>query len=873
MTPQISKIKKAMDAHVASKDAYASKQGALDEELVRFISKDKKEPEWMLKKRLDAFELFRKTPMPNWGPDLSRLDLSRITFYRKPDATRATDWEKVPAQIKKTFDALGISEAEQKALAGAGAQYECLSEDSIVFTNSKGPVGIKDVNKGDCVFAFDEKDNKIKRAKVLGKLERGENEVYEIVVNNKRVKATANHPFLALSHHKKPGAMRGRYKREWKPLKELKEGDLVAIAKTLPLEEMKPYKLKAPPIKQRIIIANEFGSTTSLDLSKSYARVKLPEMTTDDLMWFLGLYVGNGYIKRETERDKKRVYLAIPKFQVGLRKELMAVVKKIFDYDIKSEEKFRVSINSTIIADFIEANGFKGNSKQKRLPKWLLVLPAEQRLAFLSGYTDSDGYVTHDKKAHILIFRAANKELINDLRDLATYCNFHPSIIHTIKSKHSLDKKRVMYSYQTELSGDLSTLKSRYEPKATRLMARKTFQTFATAKGTVFRKHTNKYLGFAKIKSIKPAGIQKVFDIEVEGFHNFLADGLIVHNSSVIYHNLKKEFEKLGVIFEDMDIAVQKYPELVKKYFMTRCIPASEHKFIMLHAAVWSGGTFIYVPEGVKVGMPLQAYFRMNAKRGGQFEHTLIIAEKGSDVSYIEGCSAPQFGEAKALHAGCVEIFVEEEARVRYSSVENWSTSTFNLNTKRAIVEKNAVIEWIGGNMGSCTTMLYPSSVLKGEGAKASHLGIAYAGSGQNQDTGAKVYHLAPNTSSHIRMKSISKDGGICTYRGTVKVAKGAKNSKIASACDALILDRKSSSNTIPKIDIQEESVEMSHEATVGRLSTEKIFYLMNRGLKEEEAVQMIISGFIEPVVKELPLEYAVELNKLIQLEMTGAVG
>ncbi len=870
---QISKVRKAMDSYSVSRDSYASKPGVLDEELVRFISKDKNEPEWMLQKRLKALELFRRTPMPKWGPDLGKLDLGKITFYRKPDATQARDWEKVPAQIKRTFEALGIPEAERKALAGAGAQYECLSEDSIVFTNSKGPIEIKDLNKGDYVFAFDEKDNKIKRAKVLGKLEMGENEVYEIAVNNKRVKATANHPFLTLSHYKKQGARRGRYKREWKPLKELKGGDLVAIAKTLPLEGMKPYKLKTPPIKQRIIIANEFGSTTSIDLSKSYMKVKLQETTTDDLMWFLGLYIGDGYIKREMGRDKKRVYFAIPDFQAGLRKELMAVVKKIFDYDIKSEEKFRVSINSTIIADFIEVNGFKGNSKQKRLPKWLMALPSEQRLAFLSGYTDSDGYVTHDKKAHILIFRAANKELVNDLRDLAIYCNLHPSIIHTVKSKHPLDKKRTMYSYQTEVSGNLSTLKSRYEPKATRLMTRKTFQTFATAKGTVFRKHTNEYLGFAKIKSIEPAGIQKVFDIEVEGYHNFLADGLIVHNSNVIYHNLKKEFEKKGVIFEDMDTAVQKYPELVKKHFMTSCIPISEHKFIMLHAAVWSGGTFIYVPEGVKVGMPLQAYFRMNAKRGGQFEHTLIIAEKGSEVSYIEGCSAPQFGEAKALHAGCVEIFVNEGARVRYSSVENWSTSTFNLNTKRAIVEKNSVMEWVGGNMGSCTTMLYPSSILKGEGARASHLGIAYAGAGQNQDTGAKVYHLAPNTSSHIRMKSISKDGGICTYRGTVKVAKGAKNSKVASVCDALILDRKSISNTIPKMDVMEESVEISHEATVGKLSTEKIFYLMSRGIKEEEAVQMIVSGFIEPVMKELPLEYAVELNKLIQLEMTGAVG
>lgn len=867
---QIQRIRQAMDSAVESKDAFVAEAGKLDEELVRFISKDKNEPEWMLQKRLKALELFNKTPMPSWGPDLSKLDMSRIYFYRKPNAKQTKSWEEVPPEMKKTFDALGIPEAEQKALGGAGAQWD----------------------------------------------------------------------------------------------------------------------------------------------------------------------------------------------------------------------------------------------------------------------------------------------------------------------------------------------------------------------------------------------------------------------SNVVYHKLKEEFESKGVIFEDMDVAVQKYPELVKKYFMTKCIPISDHKFIMLHAAVWSGGTFIYIPKGVKVSMPLQAYFRMNAKLGGQFEHTLIIAEPGSEVNYIEGCSAPQFGEEKALHAGGVEIYVGEGARARYSSVENWSTSTFNLNTKRAIVEKNGVMEWINGNMGclpedatiytdkgikkmgdingsefaysldtktrklvkrkvlakvctgikelyalsvagrtvkataehpflvinrkevaenrrkgafvynwkplkilkkgdliaipksipiegadyklptidvstrtiqnsnqygatylmsssykykqvtipeqpnedfmwlmgfylgdgnlwthnnsakitfaipkwsemrgvvketaktvfgcdinyerdyaisinsyvigelikragfggtakekripawvfglplsqrlsliaglvdsgghigngayvtscnknlledlqllaiscgigtstifdhgkerdvtilgyeshasnsyrilmngkniknlnlkdtlkkeklakvksyvsysssdglnfssktndefgfakvrsikpagkepvydievedahnfiangvlvhnSCTTMLYPCSILKGAGARSDSLGIAYAGRGQNQDTGSKVYHLAPNTSSTIKMKSISKDGGICTYRGLVKVAKGAKNSKVAAVCDALILDRESVSNTIPNMDIGEESVQIAHEAKVGKLSAEKIFYLMSRGLKEEEAMQMIVSGFIEPVIKELPLEYAVELNKLIQLEMVGAVG
>ena len=371
-----------------------------------------------------------------------------------------------------------------------------------------------------------------------------------------------------------------------------------------------------------------------------------------------------------------------------------------------------------------------------------------------------------------------------------------------------------------------------------------------------------------------PEEIRKTFDLlgipETE--RKALAGAGAQYDSSVVYHNLKKEWEEKGVIFEDMDVAVQKYPELVKEYFMTKCIPINDHKLIMLHAAVWSGGTFIFVPKGVKISMPLQAYFRMNARKGGQFEHTLIVAEPFSEVSYIEGCSAPQYN-VNSLHAGGVEIYVKEGARVRYSSVENWSKSTYNLNTKRAVVERNGTVEWIGGNAGSKGTMLYPCSLLKGEGARADHLGIAYAGRGQNQDTGAKVYHLAKNTSSTIKMKSISSRGGTTTYRGLVKIVKGATNSRVSAVCDALIMDEESKSNTVPVMDVNEDKVEISHEATVGRLSTEKIFYLMSRGLKEEDAVRLIVSGFIEPIMKELPMEYAVELNRLIQLDMTGAIG
>ncbi|MBI2667532.1 Fe-S cluster assembly protein SufB [Candidatus Woesearchaeota archaeon] len=359
-----------------------------------------------------------------------------------------------------------------------------------------------------------------------------------------------------------------------------------------------------------------------------------------------------------------------------------------------------------------------------------------------------------------------------------------------------------------------------------------------------------------------------------EAEKNSLAGAGSQYESITAYHNLKEEWAKKGVIFEDMDEALKKYPDLVKEYFMTRCVPINDHKFAMLHAAVWSGGTFIYVPKNVKVNVPLQAYFRMNAKKGGQFEHTLIIVDEGAEVQYIEGCSNPLYRDAFNLHAGCVEIYVKKNARARYTSMESWSKQTFNLNTKRAIVYGNGTIEWINGNTGSHVTMLYPSSVLMEQGARCEAIGIAYAGEGQNQDTGMKVIHLASNTSSTVVSKSISKDGGVTSYRGLLKVVKGAKNVKSKVQCDALMMDNKSKSNTFPTMEVKEnENVDIAHEATVGKIGQDQIFYLMSRGLSEEEATKMIVRGFMEPVSKQLPLEYAIEFNRLIELELEGSLG
>ncbi len=356
-----------------------------------------------------------------------------------------------------------------------------------------------------------------------------------------------------------------------------------------------------------------------------------------------------------------------------------------------------------------------------------------------------------------------------------------------------------------------------------------------------------------------------------EAEHKSLAGVGAQYESEVIYHNLKEDLKEKGVVFLDMDQAVKEYPELVQKYFMTSCISPNLHKFAALHAAVWSGGSFIYVPKGVKVELPLQAYFRMNSKMGGQFEHTLIIADEGSDLHYIEGCSAPLYAES-SLHAGCVEIHVLKDSKVRYSSIENWSKNTYNLNTKRAIVHENALIEWVNGNMGSKVTMLYPCSVLIGENSRSDYVGIAFAGNGQHQDTGCKVYHLAPKTSSSIISKSVSKEGGITTYRGLVEIKKGCKDSITNVKCEGLMLDNESKAITIPTMKVSENQVDASHEASVGKIGEEQLFYLMSRGLSEKEATKMVVLGFMEPLLKELPLEYAVELNKLIELEIENSV-
>ena len=370
-----------------------------------------------------------------------------------------------------------------------------------------------------------------------------------------------------------------------------------------------------------------------------------------------------------------------------------------------------------------------------------------------------------------------------------------------------------------------------------------------------------------------PSEINETYDrIGVpEAEKKFLAGVSSQYDSEVVYESINRELNRLGVIFCDMDTGLRKYPKIVKKYFGT-LIPARDNKFAALNSAVWSGGSFVYVPKGVKVTLPLQAYFRINAERFGQFERTLIIAEEGSDVHYVEGCTAPVY-TSNSLHSAVVEIFVKENARVRYTTVQNWSKNVYNLVTKRARAESHAIMEWIDCNIGSQVTMKYPSVYLYGEGARGEVLSIAFAGKEQLQDAGAKMFHFAPNTSSRIVSKSISKDGGRTSYRGLVQVMPGAKNSSVYVSCDALLLDEHSRSDTYPSMRIKENDVTVQHEATVERLGEEKLFYLMSRGIKKEAAEGLMVNGFIEPVAREIPMEYSIELNRLINLEMAGSVG
>ena len=462
-----------------------------------------------------------------------------------------------------------------------------------------------------------------------------------------------------------------------------------------------------------------------------------------------------------------------------------------------------------------------------------------------------------------------------DMRDSYTEkYGFHDAEQSVFKSRRGLDREIV--AQISDMKGEPAWMRD-YRLKALEIFEKKPMPTWGPDLSTIDFQNIFYYVKptseEARSWDDVPADMKRTFEkLGIpEAEQKFLAGVGAQYDSEVVYHKIQEKLEQQGVLFLSCDQGLKEHEALFKQYFGT-IIPSSDNKFAALNSAVWSGGSFIYIPKGVRVDVPLQAYFRINTKDMGQFERTLIIVDEGAFVHYVEGCTAPTYS-SDSLHSAVVEIIVKPGARCRYTTIQNWSNNVYNLVTKRAVAYRNATMEWVDGNLGSKITQKYPSVYMMEPGAHGEILSIAFAGKGQHQDAGGKVIHCAPNTSSKIISKSISKDGGRAGYRGLVKVQKGAVDSRSTVNCDALILDEHSRSDTYPYMEIEEDRVTIGHEATVSKIGDEQLFYLQSRGIDKEEAAAMIVSGFIEPIVKELPMEYAVEMNRLIQLQMEGSVG
>ena len=824
--------------------AGASARRGLSEAVVRDISGKKSEPEWMLDIRLKALRTFYKKPMPNWGSNLEGIDFDNIKYFVRSTEKQAASWEELPEEIKNTYDRLGIPEAEkQRLVAGVAAQYECLAGDTLVWTANRGQVPIKEIACGDRVFAYDEDAERFVVAPVKAAAQTDTRQTYTLRTTRRSLRATDNHPMLVLRDERKPGRQRARYARRWVTVGEIQAGDFIAVPRQIPA----------------------FGSAAQLP---AITGLQSPAESTVDLMWLLGLYIGDGNL--HLSHKTYRVQFAIPDTDVELRAELTRVVKDVFGLRCIEADQYRIVVNSKALTEWIVELGFDGLSLTKRVPDWVFSLPVDQRLAFLGGWVDADGYVQPDQSGSVML-TSANEPLIRQARELAELSGLRAAGPWSFTQPYRHAPERIQTAWRLGIAGEFEKLDCR-NPKRTARFGRRCYSHSSnSAHGTTIRVHCNDWLGFERVKSVEPFAVEPVYDIEVDGPHNFIAEGLVAHNSEVVYHQIREDLEAQGVIFLDTDSGLREYPEIFKQYFGT-VIPAGDNKFSALNTAVWSGGSFIYVPPGVRVDIPLQAYFRINTENMGQFERTLIIADEGSYVHYVEGCTAPIY-KSDSLHSAVVEIIVKPHARVRYTTIQNWSNNVYNLVTKRARAEAGATMEWIDGNIGSKVTMKYPAVWMTGEHAKGEVLSVAFAGEGQHQDTGAKMLHLAPNTSSNIVSKSVARGGGRASYRGLVQVNKGAHGSRSSVKCDALLVDTVSRSDTYPYVDIREDDVTMGHEATVSKVSADQLFYLMSRGMTEDEAMAMVVRGFVEPIAKELPMEYALELNRLIELQMEGAVG
>ena len=824
--------------------AGASAQRGLSEAVVRDISAKKSEPEWMLNIRLKALRTFEKKPMPNWGAGLEGIHFDNIKYFVRSSEKQAATWDDLPADIKNTYDKLGIPEAEkQRLVSGVAAQYECVAGDTLVWTANRGQIPIKEIEFGDRVFAYDEDAERFVVAPVKASAQTDTRLTYAVKTTRRSIRATDNHPMLVLRDERKEGRQRARYARRWVTVGEIKPGDFIAVPRTVP----------------------DFGVAAELP---GIAGFTAPAVSSVDLMWLLGLYIGDGNLHLSTRTY--RVQFAIPATDVELREELIRVVKDLFGLRCIEADEYRVVVNSKALTEWMVALGFTGLSLTKRVPDWVYRLPCDQRLAFLGGWVDADGYVQPDSSGSVML-TCANEPLINQARELAELSGLRAGGPWAFTQPYRHAPERIQTAWRLGISGDFERLGCRNRKRTDRFGRRQYMHSSSSSHGTTIRAHTNEWLGFERVKSIEPFAVEPVYDIEVDGPHNFVAEGLVVHNSEVVYHSIREDLEKLGVIFLDTDTALREHPDIFKQYFGT-VIPAGDNKFSALNTAVWSGGSFIYIPPGVHVDIPLQAYFRINTENMGQFERTLIIVDENAYVHYVEGCTAPIY-KSDSLHSAVVEIIVKPGGRCRYTTIQNWSNNVYNLVTKRARAEAGATMEWIDGNIGSKVTMKYPAVWMTGEHAKGEVLSVAFAGEDQHQDTGAKMLHLAPNTSSNIVSKSVARGGGRTSYRGLVQVNKGAHGSRSSVKCDALLVDTISRSDTYPYVDIREDDVTMGHEATVSKVSADQLFYLMSRGMTEDEAMAMVVRGFVEPIAKELPMEYALELNRLIELQMEGSVG
>jgi FeS assembly protein SufB len=821
----------------------AAKRG-LNEDVVRDISAKKNEPAWMLEQRLKGLRIFEKKPMPLWGADLSGIDFDNIKYFVRSTEKQADSWDDLPDDIRNTYDKLGIPEAEkQRLISGVAAQYECLAGETMVWTANRGQLMIKEIEAGDLVFSYDETAENFVVAPVKSAAQTDVRQTYEVRAGNRRFRATDNHPVLALVDARKPGRERARFARRWVTVGELKPGDFVAVPRALP----------------------EFGASWVLPTVEG---LRSPSTTNEDLLWLLGLFIGDG--NTQSSGRTHRMQLAIPATDSELRAEVIAVVHRLFGLRAIEADEFRLVVNSKKLVEWLWAVGMAGRSRSRRVPDWVFGLPLAERLAFLGGWVDADGYVNPTTAGSVLL-TCVSAPLIEQATELAELSGLRAAGAWGFTQPYAHDPSRIGGAFRVGIAGDLERLGCRNPKRTDRFGRRKYHHSSTSANGTTIRAHCNDHLGFVRVESIEEFDIEPVYDIEVDGPHNFIAEGVVVHNSEVVYHKIREDLEAQGVLFLDTDTGLREHEDLFREYFGS-VIPAGDNKFSALNTAVWSGGSFIYVPPGIHVDIPLQAYFRINTENMGQFERTLIVVDEGSYIHYVEGCTAPVYS-SDSLHSAVVEIIVKKNARCRYTTIQNWSNNVYNLVTKRAVAQAGATMEWIDGNIGSKVTMKYPAVWLVGEYAKGETLSVAFAGEGQHQDAGSKMVHAAPHTSSTIISKSVARGGGRTSYRGLVQIMEGAYGSKSTVKCDALLIDAISRSDTYPYVDVREDDVSMGHEATVSKVSEDQLFYLMSRGMTEDEAMAMIVRGFVEPIARELPMEYALELNRLIELQMEGAVG